>query len=171
MVAVSWLYLGYLLQTTGELCLSPVGLSMVTKLSPARLVSTVMGMWFLATAFSAFLSAIIAQFTGIGEGGEGGGAIPVPSETVNTYGDVFGLLAAIGLASGAFCLLLSPILKRWMHEGEEEEEDGGDEPAGEGPGDGGESDTAKAEAPAEEEPPAGREQQDEAPPAPEGSEA
>ncbi|MEC9350485.1 MAG: peptide MFS transporter, partial [Planctomycetota bacterium] len=94
MVAVSWLYLGYLLQTTGELCLSPVGLSMVTKLSPARLVSTVMGMWFLATAFSAFLSAIIAQFTGIGEGGEGGGAIPVPLETVNTYGDVFGLLAA-----------------------------------------------------------------------------
>ena len=61
MVAVSWLYLGYLLQTTGELCLSPVGLSMVTKLSPARLVSTVMGMWFLATAFSAFLAAIIAN--------------------------------------------------------------------------------------------------------------
>jgi POT family proton-dependent oligopeptide transporter len=178
MVAVSWLYLGYLLQTTGELCLSPVGLSMVTKLSPARLVSTVMGMWFLATAFSAFLSAIIAQFTGIGEGGEGGGAIPVPSETVNTYGDVFGLLAIIGLASGAFCLLLSPILKNWMHEGED---DGDDEPAGEGPGDGdafgnlftvdGESDTAKAEATAEEEPPADLEQEDEAPPPPEGSEA
>ena len=52
MVAVSWLLLGYLLHTTGELCLSPVGLSMVTKLSPRRLVSTVMGAWFLATAFS-----------------------------------------------------------------------------------------------------------------------
>ena len=166
MVAVSWLYLGYLLQTTGELCLSPVGLSMVTKLSPARLVSTVMGMWFLATAFSAFLSAIIAQFTGIGEGGEGGGAIPVPSETVNTYGDVFGLLAAIGLASGAFCLLLSPILKRWMHEGEDDEDGDGDEPADEGPDD--ESETGKAEAPAEEEPPA---IEDEPPPAPEGDEA
>ena len=174
MVAVSWLYLGYLLQTTGELCLSPVGLSMVTKLSPARLVSTVMGMWFLATAFSAFLSAIIAQFTGIGEGGEGGGAIPVPSETVNTYGDVFGLLAAIGLASGAFCLLLSPILKRWMHEGEDDEDGDGDEPSGEGsggsPGDGGETDTAKAETPAEEEPATSQEQEDEPPPAPEGSE-
>ena len=166
MVAVSWLYLGYLLQTTGELCLSPVGLSMVTKLSPARLVSTVMGMWFLATAFSAFLSAIIAQFTGIGEGGEGGGAIPVPSETVNTYGDVFGLLAAIGLASGAFCLLLSPILKRWMHEGEDDEDGDGDEPADEGPGDG--CETGRAEAPAGEEPPA---IEDEPPPAPEGDEA
>tara|TARA_B100001105_G_scaffold82413_1_gene65343 strand:- start:1558 stop:3705 length:2148 start_codon:yes stop_codon:yes gene_type:complete len=171
MVAVSWLYLGYLLQTTGELCLSPVGLSMVTKLSPARLVSTVMGMWFLATAFSAFLSAIIASFTGIGEGGEGGGAIPVPSETVNTYGDVFGLLAIIGLASGAFCLLLSPILKGWMHEGEDDEDGGGDEPTGNDPGAEGETETAEAEASAEEEPPASREQEDELPPAPEGSEA
>ncbi|MEE3053515.1 MAG: oligopeptide:H+ symporter [Planctomycetota bacterium] len=169
MVAVSWLYLGYLLQTTGELCLSPVGLSMVTKLSPARLVSTVMGMWFLATAFSAFLSAIIAQFTGIGEGGEGGGAIPVPSETVNTYGDVFGLLAIIGLASGTFCLVLSPMLKRWMHEGEDDEDGGGDEPTGEDPGDEGETETAKVEAPAEEEPPASQKQEDELPPAPEGS--
>jgi dipeptide/tripeptide permease len=50
MVAVGWLLLGYLIQTLGELCLSPVGLSMVTKLSPMRLVSTVMGAWFLATA-------------------------------------------------------------------------------------------------------------------------
>ena len=64
MVAVSWLLLAYLLHTTGELCLSPVGLSMVTKLSPARIVSTVMGAWFLATAFSNFLAGLIAQLTG-----------------------------------------------------------------------------------------------------------
>ena len=63
MVWMGWLLLGYLLHTTGELCLSPVGLSMVTKLSPKRLVSTVMGGWFLATAFSAYLAAIIATFT------------------------------------------------------------------------------------------------------------
>ena len=126
MVAVSWLYLGYLLQTTGELCLSPVGLSMVTKLSPARLVSTVMGMWFLATAFSAFLAAIIANFTGVDEHGGGDpGGIPIPLETVDIYGDVFGLLAVTGLVSGAICLVLSPFLKRWMHEGEDD--DGGDE--------------------------------------------
>ena len=70
MVALVWLFIGYLLQTTGELCLSPVGLSMITKLSPAFLVSTVMGMWFLATAFSQFLAAIIAQFTGVSHGDE-----------------------------------------------------------------------------------------------------
>ena len=128
MVAVSWLYLGYLLQTTGELCLSPVGLSLVTKLSPARLVSSVMGMWFLATAFSAFLAAIIANFTGVDEhgGGETGG-IPVPSETVDIYGGVFGILAVTGLISGAICLVLSPKLKRWMHEGVDDA-DGDDNP-------------------------------------------
>ena len=46
MVGVEWLLAGYLLHTTGELCLSPVGLSMITRLSPAQLVSTVMGTWF-----------------------------------------------------------------------------------------------------------------------------
>ena len=126
MVAVLYLYVGYLLQTTGELCLSPVGLSMVTKLSPTRLVSTVMGMWFLATAFSAFLSGIIAQFTSVGHGSGGGGAIPAPSETVDLYGGVFGILAVTGLVSGAICLALSPFLKRWMHEGVEDEDAGED---------------------------------------------
>ncbi len=151
MVAVLYLYVGYLLQTTGELCLSPVGLSMVTKLSPTRLVSTVMGMWFLATAFSAFLSGIIAQFTSVGHGSGGGGAIPAPSETVDLYGGVFGILAVTGLVSGAICLALSPFLKRWMHEGVEDE-DGGDD--GEG--------AAKEELP---------EANSEEPPAVEGSEA
>ncbi|MHB8901334.1 MAG: POT-type proton-dependent oligopeptide transporter, partial [Thermoguttaceae bacterium] len=118
MVALGWLFLGYLLHTTGELCLSPVGLSMVTKLSPRHLVSTVMGGWFLATAFSQFLAAIIAQFTGVSEG-EAGAAmgIPIPLETVGVYGGVFGKIAIFAVASGIFCLILSPLLRRWMHEG------------------------------------------------------
>jgi POT family proton-dependent oligopeptide transporter len=116
MVALGWLFAGYLLHTTGELCLSPVGLSMVTRLSPARLVSTVMGMWFLATAFSQFLAAIIAQFTGVTEGGNGeGNVIPVPLETVNVYGDVFGKIAVSAMVSAVICLILSPLLRRWMH--------------------------------------------------------
>ncbi len=123
MVALFWLFLGYLLHTTGELCLSPVGLSMVTKLSPARLVSTVMGMWFLATAFSQFLAAIIAQFTGVGHGDGGGGGIPVPAETVDVYGGVFGKIAITAIISAAICLGLSPLLSRWMHEGESPPDD------------------------------------------------
>jgi proton-dependent oligopeptide transporter, POT family len=114
MVAVSWLLLGYLIQTLGELCLSPVGLSMITKLSPARLVSTVMGAWFLATAFSQYLAGIISQFTRIDEPA---GGIPEPIRTVHVYGDVFGFIALMGVASGLVCLALSPILRRWMHEG------------------------------------------------------
>ncbi|HMO84480.1 MAG TPA: oligopeptide:H+ symporter [Lacipirellulaceae bacterium] len=120
MVSVAWLLAGYMLQTTGELCLSPVGLSMVTKLSPKILVSTVMGGWFLATAFSQYLAAIISQFTGVS--GEEGveQTIPPPIETVNVYGDVFKQIAVAAIVSGIVCLLLAPLLKKWMHEDEAE---------------------------------------------------
>jgi POT family proton-dependent oligopeptide transporter len=117
MVALGWLFLGYLFQTTGELCLSPVGLSMITKLSPTRLVSTVMGAWFLATAFSQFLAAIIAQFTGVTHGGNGDeSTIPIPSESVDVYGGVFGKIAIAAVVSGVLLLVMSPLLRYWMHE-------------------------------------------------------
>jgi POT family proton-dependent oligopeptide transporter len=115
MVSVAWLLLGYLLHTTGELCISPVGLSMVTKLSPARIVSTVMGAWFLATAFSGYLAGWIAQFTGVQGEGDGPQVIPPPDETLNLYGEVFGQIAAVAVLSALVCFLLSPLLKRWMH--------------------------------------------------------
>ena len=118
MVAVSFLLLGYLLHTTGELCLSPVGLSMVTKLSPKRLVATVMGAWFLATAFSGLLAAVIAGFTGTSHGGSEGEGIPVPIETVHVYGEVFGAVGLAAVIASVFALVISPILRRWMHEGE-----------------------------------------------------
>ena len=120
MVPIYWLLLGYLLHTTGELCLSPVGLSMICKLSPARLVSTVMGAWFLATGISMFLAALIAQFTGVGSGGEGKvQQIPPPIDTVLTYGNVFGFIAVAAGVASLFCFCLVPVLKKWMHEGEE----------------------------------------------------
>jgi len=122
MVAMSWLLLSYLLQTTGELCVSPVGLSMVTRLSPGRLVGTVMGTWFVATAFSQFLAAIIAQFTRVGGDDVEAGTIPPPAETVHIYGDVFGQIAVAAMIASVVCLLLVPILKRMMHEDLLEEE-------------------------------------------------
>jgi proton-dependent oligopeptide transporter, POT family len=115
MVAVVWLLLGYLLQTTGELCLSPVGLSMVTKLSPRRIVSTVMGAWFLATAFSNLLAGRIAQLTGIEAEGDAAQVVPPPAETVHLYGDVFGQIAVVAIISALICFALSPLLKKWMH--------------------------------------------------------
>ena len=120
MVSLSWLLLGYLLHTTGELCLSPVGLSMVTKLSPKHLVSTVMGAWFLATAFSGFIAGMIAQLTGVGGEGEEVNVLPAPLETLDTYGQVFGVIALLAILSGVMVLVLSPVLKRWMHMSPEE---------------------------------------------------
>jgi POT family proton-dependent oligopeptide transporter len=114
MVAMGWLLLGYMLQTTGELCLSPVGLSLVTRLSPARMVSTIMGAWFLATAFSHLLAAAIAKLTGVGEGGAGS-VIPPPLETVNVYGTVFGGVGIAAIAAGVVMLLISGVLHRMMH--------------------------------------------------------
>ncbi len=115
MVASFWLLLLFFFLTTGELCLSPIGLSMVTKLTPARLVSTVMGSWFLATAFAQFLAGIIAQFANVNEGG--GTIVPIPSATVHIYGDVYKLLAVLACGSGVVCLAMSPLLMKWMHIG------------------------------------------------------
>ena len=131
MVAMEWLLLGYFLQTTGELCLSPVGLSMVTKLSPSRIVSTVMGAWFLATAFSNYLAGIIAMFTGVESHGEGAQIIPAPIDTVDVYGNVFKSIAITAIGSAVICFLLAPLLSRWMHQEAyaEEEAEAGQETA------------------------------------------
>jgi len=129
MVGMSWLLLGYLLHTTGELCLSPVGLSMVTKLSPARIVSTVMGAWFLATAFSNYLAGMIAALTGVSgeEGAEQ--VIPPPSDTLHLYGTVFGQICVIAAVSALICFALAPVLSRWMHP-EADEQSAAASPAG-----------------------------------------
>jgi POT family proton-dependent oligopeptide transporter len=115
MVGMSWLLIGYLLQTTGELCLSPVGLSMVTMLSPKRIVSTVMGAWFLATAFSMYLAGIIASFTGVEHEAGGSNGIPPPIETVGIYGEVFGKIAIAAIVSAVSLFALAPLLNRWTH--------------------------------------------------------
>lgn len=121
MVGVGWLILGYLLHTTGELCLSPVGLSMVTKLSPRRMVSTIMGAWFLATAYSYLVGGFIAKLTDVTEEGEG--VVPAPLESVHVYGDVF-LKVGISIGIAALVLFaLSPLLSRWTHPEAPEEVD------------------------------------------------
>ena len=117
MVGMSWLFLAYLLHTTGELCLSPVGLSMVSKMAPARMVATMMGAWYLATAFSQYLAGVIAVFTGVSEGeGAAEGTIPLPTATLATYADVFSKICIASLVAAGLLLLLSPWVKRWMHE-------------------------------------------------------
>ncbi len=115
MSSMMYLLVGWVVITTGELCQSPVGLSMVTKLSPTRIVSTVMGGWFLATAFSNYLAGIIATFTGVAHAEGDAQVVPPPAETVAVYGDVFGIIAITALASAVLCFILAPLLSRWMH--------------------------------------------------------
>ncbi len=115
-VSMSWLLIGILLHTTGELCSSPIGLSMVTKLSPKHLVSTVMGAWFVGLGLANTLSGVIAKLTGLG-GDESGGpqVVPLPIDTVHIYGKVFGQIAVAAFITAGICLVLSPQLTRWMH--------------------------------------------------------
>jgi POT family proton-dependent oligopeptide transporter len=114
-VPVFWLILGYFLHSTGELCLSPIGLSMITKLSPKGITGIMMGTWFLASAFAQFAASLIAQLTGVKDGGSKTLALPKPSETVMIYGSVFGSIGWVALAVGVLVVLVSPLIARRMH--------------------------------------------------------
>lgn len=115
MISVWWLVLAYYLHTTGELCLSPVGLSAMTKLSAKHLVSTLMGTWFLATAFSQYVAGIISELAGVDESALENG-FPTPVETLNTSTIVFEQVAYVAMGSAVVCLLLAPIITYWMHQ-------------------------------------------------------
>ena len=111
-VALIWLILAYLLHTTGELCLSPVGLSAVTKLAVPRVVGVMMGFWFFATAYSELVAAQIAKFASIDtEGGE----VTDIAAALGTYTEFFTQLLYIGGGFGIVVLLISPLLRRGMH--------------------------------------------------------
>jgi POT family proton-dependent oligopeptide transporter len=115
MVGMGWLVLGYLLHTTGELCVSPIGLSMITKLSPPKVVGVMMGAWFLSSAFAQYVASLIAALTGVSGGAEGGTTLPPASETVMVYGSVFGGICIVALLVGVAVCALSPLLARGTH--------------------------------------------------------
>jgi proton-dependent oligopeptide transporter, POT family len=116
MVCVGWLLLGYLFHTTGELCLSPIGLSMITKLSPSKIAGLMMGTWFLSSAFAQYAAGFIAALTGVGgDGSNPAAALPAPAVTVRIYGGVFGGVAVVALAVGILLTLLAPVLARRTH--------------------------------------------------------
>lgn len=110
--ALFWLGLGYLLHTTGELCLSPVGLSMVSRLSVARVTAMMMGVWFLSSAMAHYLAGIVASLMSVQEGG---GVEVAPSESLWIYAGVFQDLFIGAGVIGLVLLVVSPFLKRMMH--------------------------------------------------------
>ncbi|SEK82580.1 proton-dependent oligopeptide transporter, POT family [Pseudoxanthomonas sp. GM95] len=110
MASVWWLVAAYFVLELGEMCLSPVGLSAVTQLAVARVVSLMMGTWFLATAFSEMLAAMFGKLASI-EVPEGQAMNVV--EASAKYAHLFWLMTWIGLGCGIIALLAAPLLK-WM---------------------------------------------------------
>ncbi len=111
-VAIIWLVLTYLLHTSGELCLSPVGLSAVTKLSPAKIVGFMMGVWFLATASSEFIASVLANVASVDTSN---GTAPDLNLAKQSYLTLFEYLFYTGIGFGVLLLILSPIIKKLMH--------------------------------------------------------
>ena len=106
------LVLLYLLHTTGELFISPIGLSMVTKLAPKNMAGTLMGAWFLSWAAANYLAAVLAQLTGAGQVGD---IIPPPSETYKIYLNVFTKTGLITVSIGLLLLILSKPINKLLH--------------------------------------------------------
>jgi POT family proton-dependent oligopeptide transporter len=107
-----FLAVAYTIQTAGELCLSPVGLSEMTKLAPGPLISTMVATWFLGISGSEWLAGRIAALT---SADTVSGQVLDPGKSLATYNQVFAQLGAVGLAAGVFMLVLSPWLRRWVH--------------------------------------------------------
>jgi proton-dependent oligopeptide transporter, POT family len=111
-VPIIFLALAYLLHTTGELCLSPVGLSWMTKLSTPKLISTLMATWFLGSSGAQFLGGIIAQYTSTETIA---GQVTDPAKALANYVDVFNTIGWWSIGIGIGLGLASPLLKKLAH--------------------------------------------------------
>ncbi len=112
LVPIVFLALMYLLHTMGELSLSPIGLSMVTKLSPDKIVGFVMGAWFLSIALANKMAGLIGTLTTSEEVTDDTPA----ALTLGIYSDTY-LIWGVFVVGGAALLLLAlvPLLRKWMH--------------------------------------------------------
>jgi POT family proton-dependent oligopeptide transporter len=113
MVSLFFFSLGYFFMVTGELCLSPIGLSAITKLSPPKMVGLMMGMWFLASSYGQYLAGIIGSLMALPSDT---GKQMTPTESLPIYINIFGKIALAAALCGVLLLILSPWLKKWMKE-------------------------------------------------------
>ncbi len=104
-ISVLFIILMYLLHTTGEVFLSPVGLSAVTKMSAPQVVGFMMGYWFLASSFANVIAAEVAKRTQVPEGAP-------TAESLAAYNAVYLQLGTAAVALGAALILLSPWLRK-----------------------------------------------------------
>ena len=111
-VAIWWLAGLYLIHSMAELCISPVGLSMITKLSIARIVGLMMGVWFLSISVAQYVAGVVAQVASVETVG---GQVTNLKVSLDTYAGVFWTIGLVSAAIGVLLLLLSPLIRKWMH--------------------------------------------------------
>jgi POT family proton-dependent oligopeptide transporter len=111
-VGIWWLAGLYFVHSFAELCISPVGLSMITKLSIARVVGLMMGVWFLSISVAQYVAGMIAQVASVDTVG---GQVTNLKVSLSVYVDVFTLISYWAIGLGVLLLLLSWPLKKWMH--------------------------------------------------------
>jgi POT family proton-dependent oligopeptide transporter len=111
-VPLIFLALAYLLHTTGELCMSPVGLSEVTKLAPPVLLSTMVAVWFLSVSWANAIGAQIAKLTG---SETVGGEVLDHHASLVASNQVFTVIGWVAVGVGVLFLALGPFLKKWAH--------------------------------------------------------
>ena len=103
----------YFLISIGELCMSPVGLSKMTELSPRRIVAFIMGVWFLSSAYAFQIVGFIGKVLAIEHDPQ---HVTVGKDSLLTYTKGFEQIGHVALGVGVVALLLGPLVRRWMHE-------------------------------------------------------
>jgi POT family proton-dependent oligopeptide transporter len=111
-VGLWWLAGLYLIHSIAELMISPVGLSMITKLSIARIVGMMMGVWFLSISVAQYVAGVVAQFASVETVG---GQVTNLKVSLDTYLATFTTIAWIAIGAGVALFLLSWPLRKWMH--------------------------------------------------------
>jgi POT family proton-dependent oligopeptide transporter len=101
---------GWFVITFGELCLSPIGLSVMSKLSPMKTQAVVMGMWYLASAYGQYFAGILGA--NISEASENSTNL----EKLVVYADGYKQLALYALVAGIIMIIISPLVKKLMQE-------------------------------------------------------
>jgi proton-dependent oligopeptide transporter, POT family len=111
-VGLFWLAGLYLIHSIAELCISPVGLSMITKLSIARIVGLMMGVWFLSIACAQYVAGIVAQVASVETVG---GQVTNLKVSLDTYVGVFTTIGWISVGIGVVLLVIAIPLRKLMH--------------------------------------------------------
>ncbi len=111
-VGLWWLAGLYLIHSMAELCISPVGLSMITKLSIARVVGLMMGVWFLSISVAQSLAGLMAQAASVETVG---GQVTNLEVSLNTYTGIYKTFGLYTIGAGVVLLIVAPLIRKWMH--------------------------------------------------------